>query len=67
MKKDKTLSVAVSEERLKEIDSIRLQLPFKPSRSAFAEPFIVEGIARVRKTLSQNQQITSIDSMGEVN
>jgi hypothetical protein len=63
-KKTKTLSVAVSEAKLKEIDDIRLRLPFKPSRSAFAEPFIDEGIAKVRQSLNVNQAIDSNVSIG---
>jgi hypothetical protein len=65
-KKNKSLTVAVSEEKLKEIDDIRLRLPFKPSRSAFAEPFIDEGIAKIRQSLNVNQAIDSNVSIGEV-
>jgi hypothetical protein len=63
-KKTKVLSVAVSEEKLKEIDSIRLQQPFKPSRSAFAGDFIDDGITRIKESMAQNQSIRSIGSIG---
>jgi hypothetical protein len=65
-KKDRVLSVAVSGEKLQEIDDIISKLPFRISRSQFAEPFINEGIARVSANLELGQPIDSIDSIRRI-
>jgi hypothetical protein len=51
---------------LQEIDDIISKLPFRISRSQFAEPFINEGIARVSANLELGQPIDSIDSIRRI-
>jgi hypothetical protein len=63
-KREKTLTVAVSEEDLMDVDLLRSKMPFPISRSSFVYRFLCEGIRSMKEEIREQQLLDSVVSVG---